>query len=191
MYKSLINTINSIITLDEQEQLFITNTFKEKTARKNDYFLQEGQVCREVGFIVKGLIRYYSNNDGEDLIYDFGKEGNFVCNYESFLDHSPSKRNIQFIEDTTYLSISFTDLQLFYEQVKEGQKFGRIICEQIFVDAIQKITSLYTDQPEQRYQQFIQSFPDLQQRIPQYYIASFVGIKPQSLSRIRKRLTSS
>jgi len=192
MHQLIIANMQHVINLSEEEQDFITQIFKEKHAVKNDYFLRKGDVCKEVGFIINGLVRYFvRKDDGEEMIYDFGKEDNFICNYESFLDHSPAQKNIQFIEDTTWLAVSFNDLQLFYKQVKQGEKFGRIICEQIFVDALHKITSLYTYTPEQRYQQFLESYPSLQQRIPQYYIASFVGVQPPSLSRIRKRLAAS
>ncbi|MDJ1498085.1 Crp/Fnr family transcriptional regulator [Cytophagaceae bacterium DM2B3-1] len=191
MHTTLIQAISSVISIDEREITCIKQLFKEKTATKGDYFLQEGEVCRQVGFLVKGLVRYFINNDGEEMIYDFGKEGNFMCNYESFLDHSASNKNIQFIEDSYFLTISYDHLQVFYEQIREGQKFGRIVCEQIFVDAIRKITSLYTHPPEKRYLHFMETYPDLQQCIPQYYTSSFVGVKPQSLSRIRKRMISS
>lgn len=191
MQASLTDTLGKIITITELEKHFVQSIFKKKKCSKGDFFLREGQVCKEVGFIQQGIVRYFINNEGEEMIYDFGKEGNFVCNYESFLDHSPSNKNIQYIEDTVLLSVSYDNLQLFYSKVSGGEKFGRIICEQIFVDAIKKITSLYTHPPVQRYLDFVQSYPDLQQRIPQYYISSFVGVKPQSLSRIRKRLATS
>ncbi|MEC5142039.1 Crp/Fnr family transcriptional regulator [Chitinophaga sp. 212800010-3] len=190
IHTHLIETFQYFIHMDEEEKIFISSLFVRKQFKKNDYFLREGQVCREVGFIEKGLIRYYSIRDsGEELTFDFGKENDFTCNYESFLDHSPSLRSIQCLEDTIMLIISYENLQLIYEKVKEGQKFGRLICEQLYLHAIRKVNSLYSDQPEQRYLHFVDSYPDLQQRIPQYHISSFVGVKPPSLSRIRKRLS--
>src|SRR5579859_3933917 len=191
MHTALISVIESFIRMDEAEKEFISSLFLRRQYRKGTYLLREGQVCREVGFIEQGLIRYNSIQDsGEEHVYDFGKENQFTCNYESFLDHSVSVRSIQCIEDTTLLTISYENLQLLYERVKEGQKFGRLICEQLYVHALKKIHSWYNDLPEQRYLHFIASYPDLQQRIPQYYISSFVGVKPPSLSRIRKRLAS-
>jgi CRP-like cAMP-binding protein len=190
IHTHLIETFQYSIHMDEEEKIFISSLFVRKQFKKNDYFLREGQVCREVGFIEKGLIRYYSIRDsGEELTFDFGKENDFTCNYESFLDHSPSLRSIQCLEDTIMLIISYENLQLIYEKVKEGQKFGRLICEQLYLHAIKKVNSLYSDQPEQRYLHFVDNYPDLQQRIPQYHISSFVGVKPPSLSRIRKRLS--
>ncbi|MDR6565612.1 Crp/Fnr family transcriptional regulator [Chitinophaga ginsengisegetis] len=190
IHTNLINSIGHFIRMDEAEQSFVSSLFVSREYQKNDYFLREGQVCREAGFIEKGLIRYHSIKDsGEDVTLDFGKENEFTCNYESFLDHSPSQRSIQCIEPTEILAISYENLQLIYSKVKEGEKFGRLICEYLYLQAIKKVSSFYGDQPEQRYLHFINSYPDLQQRIPQYYISSFVGVKPPSLSRIRKRLS--
>ncbi|MCW3463047.1 Crp/Fnr family transcriptional regulator [Chitinophaga nivalis] len=191
MHTALIRAIENIIPLTAAEQTFIAGLFVPKKFKKGAFFLQEGQVCKTVGFITKGLLRYYTISDtGEEQTYEFGKENEFTCNYESFLDHSASSKNIQCIEACEILTISYDHLQLLYEQVKEGQKFGRLICEYLYVNAIRKITSLYTDAPEQRYLHFVAHYPDLQQRIPQYHLSSFVGVKPPSLSRIRKRLAT-
>jgi len=119
----------------------------------------------------------------------FSRENEFVCNYPSFLPQIPSDKNIQATEETTLYIISYENLQRFYRELKEGEKFGRLAIEQVFLSAIQQLDSLYTDPPVQRYQRFLSVYPDLVQRIPQYFIASYVGIKPQSLSRIRKRMT--
>jgi CRP-like cAMP-binding protein len=189
IHTNLINAMGHFIRMDEAEKVFISSLFVSREYQKNDYFLREGQVCREAGFIEKGLVRYYSIKDsGEELTFDFGKENEFTCNYESFLDHSASRRSIQCIEPTIIQAISYENLQLLYSKVEEGEKFGRLICEHLYLYALKKIVSIYGDQPEQRYLHFINNYPDLQQRIPQYYISSFVGVKPPSLSRIRKRL---
>lgn len=188
MHESLIDTIQYFVPLDEAEKALIKELFKVRTFARGEYFLKEGQICQHVGFIQKGLLRYYINKEGEDLIYGFGKEGNFVCNYESFLDRSISSKNIQLIEDSCLLTISHLDLQRFYSELKGGERFGRLIAEQIFVESVKQISSLYTDPPEMRYRKFLDTYPDLQQRLPQYHISSYVGVKPQSLSRIRKRI---
>jgi hypothetical protein len=92
------------------------------------------------------------------------------------------------LEETTVYTISHANMQLFYQQVEHGERFGRLAIEYVFVNVINQITSLYNDPAELRYQQFLSRFQDIGQRIPQYYIASYIGIKPQSLSRIRKRM---
>jgi CRP-like cAMP-binding protein len=139
-------------------------------------------------FLEKGLVRYYSANDGEEQTNYFNKEGEWVCDYPAFLPQTPSAVSIQALEDTATCAISYNDLQAFYQEVEHGERFGRLGIEQVFVNVIRQITSIYTDKPEVRYEKFMQAYFDIAQRIPQYYIASYVGVKPQSLSRIRKRL---
>jgi len=190
MIKSLLNSIQKVITLSPAEIDIVTSLFKAKTYKKGDFFLEEGRICKQVGFVAQGLMRYYINLDGEEKNYDFSQENEFVCNYESFLTQVPSSKNIQALEDSDLFVISHADLQLFYANVRGGERFGRIAIEAVFVKLLQDISSLYTETPERRYERFLKSHADLQQRISQYHIASFVGVKPQSLSRIRKRIYS-
>lgn len=110
-----------------------------------------------------------------------------MSNYPSFLNQTVSDRSIQAIEETHLQTIDFNQLQQFYSRVRSGERFGRLVIEQIFLQSLQQLTSIYTESPEQRYQRFIDSFGAIQQRIPQYIVASYVGIQPQSLSRIRAR----
>jgi CRP-like cAMP-binding protein len=189
MHEQLIDSISGFIRLSAGEKEWITEKFIPRKYKKNEYFLREGQVCREAGFITEGLVRYVvSKANGEELTVDFNKEQEYTCNYASFLDKSPSETSIQCIEPTTILAISYNDLQTFYTHVAEGQKFGRLICEFLYVQAIKKVSSMYSSDPEQRYLQFLDAYADLVPRLPQYYISSYVGVKPPSLSRIRKRL---
>lgn len=188
MINNLLESIQNVITLSPAEKDLVTALFKEKSYKKGDFFLAGGQICKQVGFVTKGLLRYYINHDGEDKTYDFAQENNFVCNYESFLPQTPSTKIIQALEDCQMLVISFADLQTFYRSISGAERFGRIVIEQVFVQTLQDLSSFYTDSPELRYEKFLKKHPDLQQRISQYHIASYVGVKPQSLSRIRKRI---
>jgi CRP-like cAMP-binding protein len=190
MIKSLLDSIERIIALSTTEKDIITSLFKEKIYNKGDYFLTDGQVCKQVGFVTKGLLRYYINHDGEDKTYDFAQENGFVCNYESFIPRTPSTKNIQALEDCEILQISYNDLQLFYKSISQAERFGRIVIEQVFIQTLQDLSSFYTDTPELRYEKILTKHPDLLQRMSQYHIASYVGVKPQSLSRIRKRIST-
>lgn len=190
MTKSLLHNIQSLITLSPAEEDIVTSLFKERTYKKGDFFLAEGKICNKVGFVAKGLLRYYINHNGEEKTYSFSQEDDYVCNYESFLPQKPSSKVIQALEDSDVFVISYDDLQLLYASVREGERYGRIAIETVFIQLLKDITSLYTESPEIRYERFIKDHADLQQRISQYHIASFVGVKPQSLSRIRKRMVS-
>lgn len=183
----LIDKLRQIINISDEETELIKQLFTEKKIKKGEFFLCEGQVCRSVGVIGIGLVRYYINDDGDEGTYYFGKEGDFVCDYESFLPQTPSNKNIQALEDSLIYIISHDGLQQLYQEVKEGERLGRLGIEQVFVSVLQQLSSFYRDSPEVRYQRFLKIYSGITQRVPQYYIASYVGIKPQSLSRIRRK----
>ncbi|CAN5139644.1 Crp/Fnr family transcriptional regulator [soil metagenome] len=184
----LLKTIQHYIPLSSADEAIIATLFRPLNLRKGEHLLQAGQVCKNVFFIEDGLVRYYATIEGEEKTSYFNKEGEFVCDYASFLPQQPSRTNIQALEDSTVYWISQANMDLLYQQVEQGERFGRLAISEVFVSAIHQINSFYTDAPELRYQTFLAKFPNIAQRIPQYYIASYVGIKPQSLSRIRKRM---
>ena len=185
----LLNKIKSYVPLSFEDEIVIRTLFQKKELKKGEHFLTSGNVCRHLIFIETGLVRYYINSDGIEKTNYFNKENEFVCDYVSFLTQIPSYVNIQALEDTTAWIISHEGMQQFYKEVTTGERFGRLGIEEVFVNVVSQIGSLYTDSPEVRYHKFISNYPDVGQRIPQYYIASYVGIKPQSLSRIRKRIS--
>ncbi|MGY4537258.1 CRP-like cAMP-binding protein [Mucilaginibacter sp. UYNi724] len=190
MIDSLLFSMQQLIGLSPAEIDMVKSLFKEKSYKKGDFFLEEGRVCKHVGYVTKGLLRYYINHDGEEKTYSFSQENNFVCNYESFLPQEPSSKIIQALEDSVVLVISHAGLQMLYANVNEGERFGRLAIEAVFLQLLKDISSLYTEPPEVRYERFLSNHADILQRVSQYHIASFVGVKPQSLSRIRKRIST-
>ena len=190
MPNRLLETLKDLIRISEKEEALLTALFKPLKLRAGEYFLEEGQLCRYVGLIEEGLVRYYLNDSGNEKTLYFSKEGEFVSNYQSFLPREPSDMSIQAIEDTTLQVINYSDLQQIYTGLNEGNKFGRLALEYVYASSMQQLKSFYKDSPAARYDEFLRSYPDLAQRLPQYYIASYIGIKPQSLSRIRKRLVT-
>lgn len=184
----LIENIRAYVPLSAADERAIKELFHKKEFQKEEHLLETGEVCRRLIFLRQGLVRYYQSNNGEEQTNYFNKENEWVCDYPSFLPKVPSTVNIQALEDTSAWTISYDNLQTFYREVQYGERFGRLGIEQVFVNVIRQVTSLYTDKPEVRYRKFLHSYSDIAQRIPQYYIASYVGVKPQSLSRIRKRI---
>ena len=190
MIQSLLDSIQNLITLSTTEKDIVVSLFEEKKIKKGDFFLEEGKICKHVGFVTKGLLRYYINHDGEDKTYEFAQENSFICNYESFIPQTPSTKNIQALEDCEIYQISYDNLQLFYKSISQAERFGRLVIEQVFIQILQDLSSFYTDTPELRYEKILKKHPELLQRMSQYHIASYVGVKPQSLSRIRKRIST-
>ncbi|KOY87282.1 hypothetical protein AD998_14990 [bacterium 336/3] len=189
MHDNLIQTLNHIVTLELNEIEFFKSAFKEFQIKKGDFFLQSGEINNKLGFIQKGLIRYFVYKNEEESTLEFSREGEFIAEYQSLVQKSKSIQSIQAIEDTTMLVMTNDDLQNLYANFKNGDKIGRIVIEHRFNVLVNQLMSIYMHTPDQRYLHFLKTYPEIVQRIPQYYIASYVGVKPQSLSRIRKRFT--
>lgn len=184
----LVYTLKSITTLEpEEEQLFL-NAFKPYVLKKNDYFLQATEVNTKLGFLSKGLVRYFVFKNDEEATLEFTKEGEFVADYGSFISKEPSIQNIQALEDCEFLVIDYEALQKLYKVSRNANLLGRVIIEHRFIIMVNQLLTVHRYNPEDRYRYFLEHYKDLTQRIPQYLIASYVGVKPQSLSRIRKRI---
>lgn len=190
MKELLIDKIKEFIPLDDCDIQIIDSLFVKAEYKASEIILREGVICNKLWFIAKGLVRYTTNTEGEDRTFIFRNEGSFVSDIEGFIKGTPATKSIITIEDSTVYAITKTDLQVFFQKVAHGERFGRLLVESIFLAAVNHIVSFYTESPEQRYIKLIKQNKDFIQRIPQYHIASFLGIKPQSLCRIKKRLLS-
>lgn len=190
MMENLVNSIKQFVDLNKNDIEIVKKLFNKKLVIKGELFLKEGIVCDNLGFVQKGLLRHFINDDGVDITYHFSMENDFVCDYESFINRLPSLKNIIAMETTTIYIISYRNLQIFYQTTSTGERFGRLLLEKIFSKTITHIISTHIDNAEQRYLKFLSLFPELDQRVPQYYVASFIGVKPPSLSRIRKKYAS-
>lgn len=190
MHETLLSAVRRLIALAPAEEDLLRQWFVPEAVAKGDFFLRPGEVSRKIGFVLQGVFHNFQSRDGQALTYYFGREQEFIGDYESFLPARPATHGIQALEDARLLTISHDNLQRLYREVREGERLGRLIAEALFVDVLRQLTSFYEETPEQRYARFVSTYPDLQQRIPQYYIASYVGVQPQSLSRIRGRAAS-
>ena len=184
----LVLSIKDYIDVSDKEIEIIHRLFVEEHFKKNAVLLREGDVCQKLFFIAKGIVRFSKLSNGEDRTYVFRAEGALCNDLESFLQKVPSKNAITAIEPTTVLSITYENLQIFYNELRYGDRFGRLAIEQIFVQVVNLLTTFYSASPEQRYIRFAMNHKYLAQRIPQYHIASHIGVTPQALCRIKKKL---
>lgn len=187
MESFVVKTIRQLADIDQADKEIYEKYFQVREVKKGDYFLKEGQVCRYMGLIESGLMRNFIIQEGAERTFDFISEMGFLSNYESFITQQPSLTNIQALEDTVIHIASYDDFQYIYQHTKSGDRIGRLVLGRAFTKVRNELNSFYTDSAQQRYQKFIDCYPKLQQRISQYHIASFVGVNPPSLSRIRKR----
>jgi CRP-like cAMP-binding protein len=190
MYSKILQLCNTITPLNHEQEELVKNSFKPLNLKKNDFFLKQGEVNKYIGFINKGLVRYFIYKNDEEATFEFTKEGDFIADYQSFSQMKVSIQNIQAIEDCELLVLDFSATQRLFNTTSFGNLIGRIIMEHRFDVMVTQLLSIYMHNQEERYTHFISNYSALSQRIPQYLIASYVGIKPQSLSRIRRRFVS-
>ena len=176
------------LPLTDEELKLIDAYFEVKELKKKDFLLREGKVCYLVGFIVKGTIRHFHVKDGVEKTCDISLENAWITDYNSITHKTPCIVNLQAVEDTTVLVINKANLYKLYSECTKFETFGRLMAERIAHRSIEIAMSLLSDKPEERVNNLLKNHPDLFQRIPQKYIANFLGISPESLSRIKRRI---
>lgn len=190
MKSALREAMSQVIRLKNDEWEAFEPYIELKTLRKRQHYVEEGQTCREIGFILRGDMRQYCIVEGEEKTTFFYFDNQFVTNYESFVAQTPSNLTIEAITDVQMLVFSKETLDRLYRLYPVYETFGRLIAEQVYICAIHRLNTFLLNTPEQRYLHFLES-PDsrlILEKIPQHYIASYLGITPVSLSRIRNRV---
>lgn len=188
MYDQILNRLSTFISLNKSEQEQFVSKLQVKNFNKKDLILQEGQVCKYAYFINYGCLRYYYNVDGQENTAQFFFENGWYADYESFLSGKPTKQNIETLEKSQLLLLSSNDLHQLYTEIPKFERFGRLMAENAFLGIRYRSEMLENQTAEERYLTLMKERPKVFERIPQHYIASYLGIKPPSLSRIRKRI---
>jgi CRP/FNR family transcriptional regulator, anaerobic regulatory protein len=173
---------------DNEWQPFLTALVR-KQIPKGSYLMEVGQVCDYVAFIDKGLFRTYSIVKGEEVTHNFSFDGNFFTDYPSFITRQPTLENHQALEDAEVWMLSYEKMQAIYKSTPVWEKFGRMIAEFILIRIAERNRSMLFLSAEEQYLDLMKTRPKVIANIPQHYIASYLGIQPESLSRIRKRLS--
>ena len=188
MWDSLVKNLSKYVILTDEETAIIKSVFNFKKFRKHQYILQEGEVSRYETFVCNGVTRTYEvDAKGQEHIVQFGLEDWWVGDLYSFLTDTPSNYNIDCLEDTEVLQITRANLENLYQSVPKMERHFRILVQNAFIASTRRISATLAKPALERYQEFINRYPHIEQRVPNHQIASFLGITPQSLSRIRSR----
>jgi CRP-like cAMP-binding protein len=178
---------NNFLKLNDSEWTdFEVCLTKEEIANKGQ-ILKQGEHCNFIAFIQEGSFRFYFDNEGEEKITAFFFKGDFVTNYRSFLTGKPSDHCIEALQDSVIYKINLQELQYLYDKHKNIERLGRLIAENLYLKVANRLDSFMFQSPADRYKDLIERNSRLLQEIPQYMIASYLGVKPETLSRIRAR----
>ncbi|WP_051296185.1 Crp/Fnr family transcriptional regulator [Eisenibacter elegans] len=188
MFDALHQLTAQLVQLNAAEKRLFESAFSLRQVPKGFTLVAAGQVAKEIYFINEGLLRLYYDKDGEHITGFIFREHLFASCYESFLQQSPSIQYLETLEDCQLLAINKARIDLLYQQLPKINVFTRRLAEQRFINAQRILSSFLLDSPEQRCQHFIEQHGDLFLRVPHHIIASYLGITPVSLSRIRRRL---
>ncbi|MCB0642455.1 MAG: Crp/Fnr family transcriptional regulator [Phaeodactylibacter sp.] len=190
MDNKFVNYFSKISPLSKEEATAIAESMQTRTFKKGDFLLKEGQLSVSTFFILEGCVREYVLSDGEEKTTNFFTEEQWAISLNTFTPQNPAKHNWVCVEDTTVVVGDEEQAQRLFKDFPRFETISRTIMEASFAEQREALASYYTDSPEQRYLKLLNSRPDLLQRIPQYHLASYIGVKPESLSRIKKRLAS-
>lgn len=189
MYERFFQKFNEKVPLTQAEQELIKHYLKPKKLRKKQYLLQEEDVCKFIAFVEKGVLRSYSVNEkGVESIIQFAPEGWTIADLYSFLTGEPATYNIDALEDAELVLISKTAHEALLKELPKYETYTRLQVTGAYIAMQRRLTSIISLPLEERYAAFMALYPDIMQRVPQHMIASYMGVTPETLSRVRRRL---
>ena len=188
MTTQIIQSIKSLVPLNTDEEQAFLQILEVKKYNKKDFLLQEGKICNKVSFINNGCMRLFYNVEGVENTVQFFFGDSWYTDYASFLTGQPTLENMQALETCKVVQFKKEDLYKLFDQFPIFDRVGRVMAENAFLSLSLLNKMLTNEEPQQRYLNLMKQRPDVVEKIPQHYIASYLGVKPESLSRIRKRI---
>lgn len=190
MHELFFQKFNAMVPLTGEEEETIKSFLTPKKIRKKQYLLQEGEVCKYIAFVEKGVLRAYTVSDkGGEHIIQFALEGWLISDLFSFLTGEQATYNIDAIENSELLLISKASHEELLRTLPKYETYTRLQLTGAYIAMQRRLTSIISLTLEERYTYFTSLYPDIVQRVPQHMIASFMGLTPETLSRVRKRLS--
>lgn len=188
MKSEIVQLLEGAIALNEEQANAVTECIPIKTFEKGHVLLREGQVSNESYFNIKGLARKYYLVDGEERTTEFYVEKDAISSLQSYNLKVPANHYLECIEDCKLAVLSREKEQELFKRVPGFESLCRVSVEEELGAYQDKLAQFMISSPEKRYLDLMENRPDLLQRVPQYHLASYLGVKPESLSRIRKRI---
>jgi len=181
--------LEQLVKLSDKDWEIFSSKLKKIECKKRTTLLKKGAIENHLNFIEKGSIRLFIPKEENDITFGFCFKGQFMSAYDSFLTQLPSTYQTETLTETTLWRLTFKDLQDIYKRTEIGNLIGRITAENLFLMKSKRELSLLNDTAEKRYLNLFTERPQLIKEIPLKYLASYIGVTPQALSRIRKRIS--
>ena len=191
LYITIMKELNTYISNIDYSGVkdFFLERGKKHTFQKKDYFVQQNSISLYAGFIEEGIFHYLcTDDDGKEHIIGYSFENEFVCDYSSFIKRKKSLVSIRALTECTVYIISLNDYLEYANTPQNGLHFGFQVANELFEMYYKRLLALYCETPEQRYISLMKQCPDLKEKIPLKEIASFLGVSPETVSHIRKKL---
>ena len=174
--------------ISEEDEELILSAFEPLFVKKKKDLLEPDETCKYIYFVIKGCLRsYYVDTKGIEHIYQIRLDNSWISDLESFFSQRPSKYYIETLEDSELLRISYDRLEQLYDEVPKLERYFRILFQKAYINALERLNATMWESAVDRYNNMLKEHSDIFQRVPLVYIASYLGITPESLSRIRKK----
>jgi CRP/FNR family transcriptional regulator, anaerobic regulatory protein len=188
MHSTLINHIRKSVELNDNDIEILNKYIKIEKFKKKEFLLKEGQVCRSIYFVEKGCLRmYFVNNKMSEQITQFALENWWISDFFSFIDNKPSAYFIQTVEKSEIITIDSVSFEAILKEIPQMERYLRIIMQRALAASQLRVKYMYELSKEEFYTHFCESFPEFVQRVPQYMIASYLGLTPEYVSELRKK----
>ena len=188
-FDRLISNISRHIFLSSEEIEFFTSLLRPKSLKNGEFLIREGDVCKYETFVIRGCLKsYYEDDNGFEHILDFSIEEWWADDLYSFFTQTASKSSIKAIEDTDVLQISKNDLEILYQRIPKFERFFRLLFQNAYITQREQINLILSTPAEERYLLFLKKKPYANERFSQKDIASYLGITPQFLSTLKKKM---
>lgn len=185
----LLDYVRKIIDLTSEEEKILISKINHRKYLKGQYVVQQGDICKYESFVVSGCVRtFYVDRDAQEHIVMFAIENWWTSDLTSFITQTESTYNIQCLEPTHLIQLSYSNLENLYREVPKFERFFRIILQRAFANTEKRIVRNFSMPAKERYLHFRQQYPQIEQRVPLYMIASYLGITKEFLSKIRHQL---
>ena len=177
------------MTLKEEE--FLLLKISTKKYKKEAYLLKEGEICRYLSFVLSGCLKtFYLDKKGNEHIVSFDIENYWTGDLSSFINQMPANFNLQCIENSELIHITNENMEILYKEIPSLERFFRILIQNAYISSEMRVINNFRLTAKKRYLKFIKNHPTIEKRVPQYMVASYLGITPEFLSKTKRKLSS-